>query len=259
MDKRPTNYWICSPSRFFSSRDVKFYEHIFPFHFLQPQSDIPLPHITTFIPDIPTSIAPVPPDGPTSATPAPSAVSPLTHVSPHSRAQTSTEVFPSQGSPSLTVVDTAASQQSQPVTSPTPSHTTTITASHTIEPQHVSLRRTSRQLHQSHYLKDYFCGVVSSHSLPTHLHALVSVLSQYKEPRTYEEAAADPAWVAAMNKEIEALMLNNTWDLVPLPTGKKAISSKWVYRVKLKSDGSLERFKARLVIRGFTQKYGVDY
>jgi len=62
-----------------------------------------------------------------------------------------------------------------------------------------------------------------------------------------------------MNKEIEALNNNNTWDLVDLPAGKKAISSKWVYKVKLKSDGTLERFKARLVIRGFTQHYGVDY
>jgi len=62
-----------------------------------------------------------------------------------------------------------------------------------------------------------------------------------------------------MNKEIEALNNNNTWDLVDLPAGKKAISSKWVYKVKLKSDGTLKRFKVRLVIRGFTQQYGVDY
>jgi len=46
---------------------------------------------------------------------------------------------------------------------------------------------------------------------------------------------------------------------VDLPAGKKTISSKWVYKVKFKSDGSLERFKARLVIRGFTQQYEVDY
>jgi len=62
-----------------------------------------------------------------------------------------------------------------------------------------------------------------------------------------------------MNKEIDALMANDTWDFVDLPIGKKAISSKWVYKVKLKSDGSLERFKAQLVIRGFTPHYGVDY
>jgi len=62
-----------------------------------------------------------------------------------------------------------------------------------------------------------------------------------------------------MNKEIEALSNNNTWDLVDLPAGKKAISRKWVYKVKLKFDGTLEKFKARLVITGFTQQYGIDY
>jgi len=62
-----------------------------------------------------------------------------------------------------------------------------------------------------------------------------------------------------MNKEIDALMSNNTWELVDLPPGKKAITNKWVYKVKLRSDGTLERLKARLVIRGFTQQYGVDY
>jgi len=56
-----------------------------------------------------------------------------------------------------------------------------------------------------------------------------------------------------MEKEIDALMLNNTWEYVDLPPGKRAISNKWVYKVKLKLDGSLERLKARLVIRGFTQ------
>ena len=90
-------------------------------------------------------------------------------------------------------------------------------------------------------------------------HVFHAQLSQYSEPKSYEEAAKQSEWVQAMNKEIEALSNNNTWDLVDLPIGKKAISSKWVYKVKLKSDGTLERFKARLVIRGFTQQYGIDY
>ena len=62
-----------------------------------------------------------------------------------------------------------------------------------------------------------------------------------------------------MHKEIEALEDNKTWSLVPLPKGKKPIGSKWVYKVKLKADGSVERLKARLVAKRFTQKYGVDY
>ena len=62
-----------------------------------------------------------------------------------------------------------------------------------------------------------------------------------------------------MNKEIQALITNNTWDFVDLPPGKRAINSKWVYKVKLHADGTLERLKARLVIRGFTQQYGVYY
>lgn len=62
-----------------------------------------------------------------------------------------------------------------------------------------------------------------------------------------------------MNKEIEALISNQTWSLVPLPKGKKPIGSKWVYKVKLKANGEVERLKARLVAKGFTQKYEIDY
>ena len=57
-----------------------------------------------------------------------------------------------------------------------------------------------------------------------------------------------------MDKEIAALIQNQTWEYVGFPPGKTAISSKWVYKVKLKSDGTLERLKARLVISGFTQQ-----
>ena len=62
-----------------------------------------------------------------------------------------------------------------------------------------------------------------------------------------------------MKKELQALEENHSWDIVSLPTGKKAISCKWVYKSKLNADGSLERLKARLVAMGYTQKYGIDY
>ena len=79
------------------------------------------------------------------------------------------------------------------------------------------------------------------------------------EPQTYEEASQHPGWQQAMQKEIQALIDNDTWEIVSLPIGKKAIDCKWVYKSKYKADGSLERLKARLVVKGFTQREGINY
>ena len=62
-----------------------------------------------------------------------------------------------------------------------------------------------------------------------------------------------------MNDEIVALERNHTWSLVPLPPGHKAIGCRWVYKIKHNSDGSVERYKARWVAKGYTQVEGVDY
>lgn len=62
-----------------------------------------------------------------------------------------------------------------------------------------------------------------------------------------------------MRREIEALEANNTWDLTTLPQGKNVIDSKWVYKIKFKLNGEVERYKARLVARGFTQKEGENF
>nr|KYP40770.1 Retrovirus-related Pol polyprotein from transposon TNT 1-94 [Cajanus cajan] len=62
-----------------------------------------------------------------------------------------------------------------------------------------------------------------------------------------------------MELEMEALEKNNTWKLVTLPPGKKPVGCKWVYTVKYRADGTIERYKVRLVAKGFTQTYGVDY
>ena len=62
-----------------------------------------------------------------------------------------------------------------------------------------------------------------------------------------------------MVDEMQALDDNGTWDLVPLPTRKKAISCCWVFAVKINPDGSVARLKARLVAKGYTQTYGIDY
>jgi hypothetical protein len=82
------------------------------------------------------------------------------------------------------------------------------------------------------------------------------------DPKSLAEARSRSdwhCWKEAMDREISTLEKAGTWDTVPRPTGKNIVGSKWVFRVKRKADGSVDKYKARLVARGFTQIYGVDY
>jgi histone deacetylase 1/2 len=73
------------------------------------------------------------------------------------------------------------------------------------------------------------------------------------------EALADPNWRRAMEEEYGALLANQTWDLVPRPSGCNVVTDKWIWTIKRLVDGTLERYKARWVLSGFTQRPGVDY
>jgi len=77
--------------------------------------------------------------------------------------------------------------------------------------------------------------------------------------KTFRSALADPNWRAAMEEEHHALLQNDTWDLVPRPPRANIVTGKWIFQHKFKSDGSLERYKARWVLCGFTQRPGVDF
>ncbi|PWA87488.1 hypothetical protein CTI12_AA130010 [Artemisia annua] len=79
-------------------------------------------------------------------------------------------------------------------------------------------------------------------------------------PNKYNEFVVDSKhWKEAMNTEMKALYENDTFEIVELPGDRKAIGSKWVYKIKYKSSGDIDRFKARLVVQGFGQKEGVDF
>jgi len=78
-------------------------------------------------------------------------------------------------------------------------------------------------------------------------------------PSNYRSALADPNWRATMADELQALIDNGTWRLVPRPPGANVVTGKWIFKHKYHSDGSLARHKARWVVRGFSQQHGIDY
>lgn len=78
------------------------------------------------------------------------------------------------------------------------------------------------------------------------------------EPTTFSQAFSDPRWVQAMEGEYKALLCNNTWTLVPFHPSVNIVGRCWVYKVKEKSDGSIKRFKAHHVAKGYTQQEGFD-
>nr|KAJ0215174.1 hypothetical protein LSAT_V11C300121750 [Lactuca sativa] len=155
---------------------------------------------------------------------------------------------------------------------PSPSSTALNVSSHVIP-----LRRTTRSPSRLH---DYDCNSVISEEEPFTCHHTITKLcitdstcnssmpitkfafdtqTIQQEPAFYHEARGIPAWEEAMQKEITALTNNHTWDIVPLPKGKRPIACRWVYKIKYRADGTIERHKARLVAKGFTQKEGIDY
>ena len=62
-----------------------------------------------------------------------------------------------------------------------------------------------------------------------------------------------------MEKETHAIQKNDTWELITLPQNHKAIDVRWVYKIKRTTDGEIDRYKARLVTKGYRQKYNIDY
>ena len=79
------------------------------------------------------------------------------------------------------------------------------------------------------------------------------------EPSSFEEAVEDPTWVDAMVEEYDSIVRNSAWEIVPRPEGKSVVGSRWIYKVKQAVDGSVEKYKARFVARGFSQIEGIDY
>ncbi|KAJ9679813.1 hypothetical protein PVL29_021660 [Vitis rotundifolia] len=82
------------------------------------------------------------------------------------------------------------------------------------------------------------------------------------DPVTYQEAIHCPqftSWKEAMDDEMNSMYMNGVWDLVELPQGCKPVGCKWVFKTKRDSSGRIERYKARLVVKGYSQREGIDF
>ena len=77
------------------------------------------------------------------------------------------------------------------------------------------------------------------------------------ESRTFKETVSStdsPLWKEAIKSEIDYILQNHTWELVDLLSGCKLLSSKWIFKRKLKADGSISKYKEKLVIKGYKPK-----
>ena len=93
----------------------------------------------------------------------------------------------------------------------------------------------------------------------THHYTYMKKVAEVYEPECYAETEKDVNWRAAMEKEMRALDANDIWDLVDPPRHYKLIGCKWVFKVKYNDDGLVNRYKARLVVKGCAQTHRINY
>jgi hypothetical protein len=79
------------------------------------------------------------------------------------------------------------------------------------------------------------------------------------EPSSFQEAVQDPTWVDAMVEEYDSIVKKSAWEIVPIPIDKSTVGLRWIYKVKKVIDGSVEKYKATFLARGFSQIRGIDY
>ncbi|RVW73210.1 Retrovirus-related Pol polyprotein from transposon RE2 [Vitis vinifera] len=100
---------------------------------------------------------------------------------------------------------------------------------------------------------------INCDNFSVHYRKFLAAIISSNDPKSFKEAMKDVGWQKSMHEEIRALEENGTWTLEPLPKGKRALGSQWVYRTKYFSNGDIERLKSRLVVLGNHQEVGIDY
>ncbi|KAJ0801453.1 putative RNA-directed DNA polymerase [Helianthus annuus] len=261
--KKGYKLWSLDSKKFFFSRDVKFYESVYPFKIKtldnqELEFDKQLNHANFFDVGIPeVSNMPYDEEG--------------TNGAQGLHGDDQQPLIPSTSAPDSGV---EVAQHTEQVSSSglgsneRAEDTMRSDGDHDQSEGNLNVRKSSRNTTMPRRFDDFVVEgrvkygiekVINYANLSYENKCFVSSLNKILEPTSYNEAASDVKWVEAMNSEMEALYRNNTWVLVDLPKGRKPIGCKWVYRVKYKANGEVERYKARLVAKGFNQREGIDF
>ena len=132
-------------------------------------------------------------------------------------------------------------------------------------------RRTSRVSKKPAWMSDFVTSsnannaqglsiaAVTSQIVSQSYQCFLAAIIPQVDPVHFNQAVKSQHWIDAMNVELDALEANETWEITTLPPNRKAIGCRWVFKTKFKADGSIEKYKARLVILGYKQTYGIDY
>ncbi|KAJ0688424.1 putative RNA-directed DNA polymerase [Helianthus annuus] len=264
--KKGYKLWSIDEKKVFFSRDVKFYEHVYPFKSKQINDDVNVDNslnLVNFFDKTETnspefSLTPDDEEGTTDS---------HDTVSDDQQPGSSTSATPSPSSSGYNLgsgVEGSSSRETGRAEDTGVSTDEISPAEGNLE----GLRRSSRIVSVPKRFQDFVLNgnvkydinkVVNYACLSAENVSFISKLSKSTEPSCYNEASKDSKWVEAMNLEMEALMRNNTWELVDLPSGRKPIGCKWVYKIKYRSNGEIERYKARLVAKGYNQREGIDF
>ncbi|XP_075074780.1 uncharacterized protein LOC142162334 [Nicotiana tabacum] len=125
------------------------------------------------------------------------------------------------------------------------------------------LRRSKRRRTEANFGPEFITTFLTENiDLDVLSNELVSIYLIEEDSKTYSEAIRSinaSFWKEDIKSELDSIVCNHTWDLTDLPKGCKHISSKWIFKKKLRPDGTIEKYQARLVIRGFNQKKDIDY
>ncbi|GJT84349.1 ribonuclease H-like domain-containing protein [Tanacetum coccineum] len=279
MDLRKIKFWDCNQIDVYITliigdvhRDVKFFEKVFPFKIRQTQdtnlTSQGLDHVNFFNEivhedldtsnDEPSKTVSSQSDGSHPSTPGISTIDPFENELGHSQGSNG---FAGTGEEAATSAENNISSEDAFVASESiPESVPTTSSPHVRRSERTSVfPRKYNDFVIDSKVKYGLENYVSYVNLSVENKCFTTELNKSLEPRSFFEASKDQHWIEAMNNEMDALYRNDTWEIVELPFGRKAIGGKWVYKIKYKSSWLILTCIRQIIAKGYNKKEGLDF